>query len=356
MNAPWVIIGGLVFLAGALQANSKKWVNCIENQSCSPFYYGEPGTVEELQNCIREAVSSGHMIRPVGLGHSISDVVSTDGYLLSLKNLNKVFSVDREKKTVRVEAGITLRNLNEELAQYGLALPNQAMIVDISLGGALAMAVHGTGHTGTLASFIKEIELLTADGNFHQISASSHPEVFKAATVSLGALGIIYAVTLECVPTFYLRETREILDLEAIIKSYKEIHAANDFFQFAWDVQTQKAEIRCWNRVPEDAPGAALSYETLGAYVFDKNDTDRFSEISFPIDFFPDVLKVFDRVLDKYVQLGATLTYVDLRFVDQDQLSYLSPAFSGPVGSMTIALGGEDKYLEFFRELEGFVA
>ena len=158
----WIIY--LIALISSFSLTSgAAWENCIGNQTCNPRHYYEPQNLTELQSLLKEAVDEGQKVRIAGSGFSISDIVCTDGYLLNLKNFNQILSVDQANALVRVEAGITMKDLNEKLGEYDLALSNQAAVDNISFGGALATGAHGTGHTSTLSSFIKEIELMTAE-------------------------------------------------------------------------------------------------------------------------------------------------------------------------------------------------
>lgn len=66
---------------------------------------------------------------------------------------------------------------------------------------------------------VVELTLLTPDGTVLVCSESSNAEVFQAARVHLGCLGVILTVTLQCVPQFHLQETtfpstlKEVLSL-----------------------------------------------------------------------------------------------------------------------------------------------
>jgi len=177
-------------------------MNCIGGGACNPHTYFEPISQEMLCQCVTSTHST---IRVAGNGYSINDSVHTNDCLINLKHLNHVLSVDLNTLQVRVEAGITLTDLCAQLAVCGLALPNLPAITDITLGGAISTGAHGTGHTGTLSTFAVEIELVTADGTIHILSAKKDPEAFSAAGVSLGCLGVIYAATLQCEPLFYLK-------------------------------------------------------------------------------------------------------------------------------------------------------
>ncbi|MFD4259178.1 D-arabinono-1,4-lactone oxidase [Streptomyces sp. NPDC058534] len=53
---------------------------------------------------------------------------------------------------------------------------------------------------------MRELDLVPADGSTTTCSATQHRDLFATARVSLGALGVITAVTLQCVPLHALRD------------------------------------------------------------------------------------------------------------------------------------------------------
>ena len=217
---------------------------------------------------------------------------------------------------------------------------------------------HGTGHTGTLSSFIREIELITADGTLHKLSKISDPDAFAAASVSMGSLGVIYAVTLQCEPLFYLRASSEVTDFENVLENYKELHFSNDFLQFAWNVETGNIVVKRWNRCQQKGPQNDLSTECMVAYralswfVIDENDKDLFLEIAVPIGSLPDAMRTVKKLAQKYQEAGAKIAEINIRFVEQDKYILLSPASDGPVAYITLCISDEDKYLAFFKEFE----
>ncbi len=77
---------------------------------------------------------------------------------------------------------------------------------------------------GTLSTQIAGLTLVTASGEVLECSAEREPEIFKAAQVSLGTLGVIAAVTLRVVPAKRLRlhrPPREAGDCLANLERYK---------------------------------------------------------------------------------------------------------------------------------------
>jgi len=344
----------LIGLVTMFQIHSEEsWSNRIGNQISNPVEYNTPKSLQELCDIVNDAVVKNQTIRAIGNGYSISDIGCSDGRLVSLQYLNKILTMDLEKKLVRVEAGISISELNEKLAACGLSLPNQAAIDQISLGGSLSTGVHGTGHTGTFSSFLTEIELLTADGTLHKLSPESDPETFSAAALGLGSLGIIYAVTLQCEPLFFLKFTQEETTLEYVLENYTTLNHSNDFFQFFWNTENYSVVINKWNRCEKnDFEDCMPSYKALPWYVIDPTDKDIFSEIAVPIDSLSDVIDKISELLQRYRELGAKVTDLNIRFVEKDTHALLSPASNGKVAYIAFCILEEDKFLALYKDFE----
>src|SRR5207249_14906 len=136
----------------------------------------------------------------VGSGHSWSDVVVTDDNMVNIDALDRVIGIDKGNQRITVEAGIRLQALNEVLAENGLALANLGAISEQSVAGAISTATHGTGiRLGNMATQIVGMTLLTADGRRLALTQEKDPETMSAARVSLGCLGAISQVTIQCV-------------------------------------------------------------------------------------------------------------------------------------------------------------
>jgi L-gulono-1,4-lactone dehydrogenase len=201
------------------------WSNWSRGQSCAPAEHVRPATRAELS----EAVARGRAVRVAGAGHSFSGVVPTDGTLLSLDRLDRVLDVDRDSGLVRAEAGIRLHRLVRELHAHGLALPNLGDIDAQSLAGALVTGTHGTGRKlGNLATSVEAMELVLADGS--ELTVDGGDEL-RAARIGLGALGVVAAVTLRCVPAFRLHAVDRPLLLDDVLGELDRHVDGNDHFE-----------------------------------------------------------------------------------------------------------------------------
>ena len=188
------------------------WTNFAGDQTCTPFATARPGSVEALTAVVKDAATAGRTVRVVGAGHSFTPVVPTDGTLVTLDDLRGLQRVDAEQRLVTVAAGTRLFELNGLLDGHGLAMPNLGDIDRQSIAGAISTATHGTGaKLGNLATQVESLELVLADGSVRTVDGGDE---LAAARVSVGALGVISAVTLRTVPAFTLHgvDVRRPLD------------------------------------------------------------------------------------------------------------------------------------------------
>ena len=199
------------------------WTNWTGDQRCAPVSIERPGSEEELA----ELVAHSERVHVAGSGHSFTDATCTDGVLVDIGRMDRVLGQDGERVTV--EAGITLHDLGERLAERGLAMENQGDIDRQTLAGALSTATHGTGaRFPNLSAQVAGLRLVTSAG----VVELSEGDDLRAARVGIGALGAIAAVTLRCVPLFTIRRVDEPQPLEETLERFDELAAGNDHFEF----------------------------------------------------------------------------------------------------------------------------
>jgi alditol oxidase len=188
------------------------------------YFYGatqihQPETVEQIQ----ELAYRSSKIKALGTRHSFNDIADSPGDLISLKHFDKIIQLDREHRTVTVEAGVRYGELCRWLDREGFALHNLASLPHISTAGACATATHGSGdRLGNLATAISGMEIVTANGELVAITRAS--EDFEGAVVNLGGLGIITKLTLDVSPSFQMQQdVYENLPLGELENHYDEL-------------------------------------------------------------------------------------------------------------------------------------
>ncbi|MCB0917587.1 MAG: FAD-binding protein [Actinobacteria bacterium] len=211
-----------------------------------PTTVHRPADADEVSRIVAVAAEQGRRVKPVGSSLSWSDVADIPDQVLQLDNLNSV-SVDG--MLARVGAGAKLRDVNESLAAHGLSLENFGSITMQTLGGYIGTGTHGTGgRTPILSSFIEELELVDGLGRIRTLNRESEPELFSAARVNLGALGVITAVSLRCVPSFDLEERLELIDFDTALADLDAYVDGNDYCKLWWMPYSDKLQVYTFNR------------------------------------------------------------------------------------------------------------
>lgn len=231
---------------------AESWSSWSREHICTPQVLAHPASVEEVVALVRDAATAGRVVRVAGAGHSFTPCVVTDGTLLSLSRMARVLDVDREAGLVRVEAGITLNACSEALAAHGLAFENLGDIDVQSIAGATATGTHGTGaKLRNLSSALHAIQLVTGTGEVVELDEASDPDGWRAARVSLGALGVVTAVTLRVVPAFTLRGVDEPRPLAEVLPRLDELADTHEHFEFFTFPHSPLALTRTNTRVDE---------------------------------------------------------------------------------------------------------
>ncbi|MFG2457136.1 FAD-binding protein [Streptomyces sp. NPDC048523] len=178
---------------------SETITNWAGNITYSAKELHRPHSLDEVTALVADSAR----VRVLGSGHSFNEIAEPgpEGVLLSIAGLPPMIDVDTTARTVRVPGGVRYAELARAVDAHDLALPNMASLPHISVAGSVATGTHGSGvGNGPLASAVREVELVTADGSVLTIGRDD-PR-FGGTVTSLGALGVVTALTLDLVPSF----------------------------------------------------------------------------------------------------------------------------------------------------------
>ncbi len=236
------------------------WRNWAGTATAAPVRWCRPRSEAEMAAAVKDAAAAGLTVRALGSGHSFTAVAATSGVALDLSGWTGITAADTRTGLVTVRSGTPLRALNAELCGLGLAMANLGDIDVQTVAGALATGTHGTGaRLGGLATQVEALELVLADGSVVTCSASSRPELFAAARIGLGALGVVTTVTLRCVPAFTLLADERPMPVEEVLEQFDALAEANDHFEFYWFPYGSNALVKRNNRVPGGAAAAGAA-------------------------------------------------------------------------------------------------
>jgi L-gulono-1,4-lactone dehydrogenase len=229
------------------------WRNWSGTQSASPEQVLTPRSADEVGQTVKALAQRGKRLKAVGSGHSFTGCAVADQVQLRLDGrLASILATDQASGRVTVGAGTPLARLNAGLAALGLAMENLGDIDKQTLSGAVSTGTHGTGaRLGGLATQVVALDLVTADGSLLSCSRDENPDVFDAARVSVGALGVLTSLTLRTVPAFLLHAQEGPMPLADVLDGFTELAEGNDHFEFYWFPHTELALTKRNNRVPE---------------------------------------------------------------------------------------------------------
>lgn len=228
--------------------------NWAGNVSFSAAAVHRPQSTAELA-----ALVAGHgRVKAIGSGYSFSTVADTDGALIRLDRMPKVIEIDADRSRVRVAAGITFAELAPRLHERGFALRNLGSLPHITVAGACATGTHGSGNGNpSIAAGVREIELVTADGELTRFDRSSRE--FGGVVTSLGALGVVTHLTLDLVPTYDMEQyVWEGLHWDDLVREVQAVTACAYSVSIFTDWDAQHS-VWAKRRASEPMPDLALA-------------------------------------------------------------------------------------------------
>ncbi|EOM77357.1 FAD-binding protein [Rhodococcus rhodnii] len=247
------------------------WTNWARTETAHPRRIATPASVTELAALVADAAANGLRVKAVGSGHSFTGAAVTDGILVSLDRLTGIDAVTPtdDGAHVTVWAGTRLRALNEALWERGYAMRNLGDIDAQSIAGAIATGTHGTGaRFGGLATMVAGLEMVLPDGAVVWCSPTERPELFEAARIGLGALGVVTRVVLDCTAAYAMHAAETSDSLDATLERLDEDRTGVDHFEFYWFPHTRRVLTKRNTRLPVDTPLAPVP--TVSGYISDE--------------------------------------------------------------------------------------
>jgi L-gulonolactone oxidase len=229
------------------------WHNWAGLVCASPTEVRTPRDTDDVVAAVERARERRTTVKMPGTGHSFTGIAAPEGIMLSPGQLSGILAVDREQMTATALAGTPLRVLNASLEALGLSLHNMGDIAEQTLAGATSTGTHGTGGlAASLSAQIAGLELVTGTGEVLRASETEHPEVFAAARVGLGALGILTSLTFRVEPMFTLEAHEFPMRWDEALRRFDELVADNHHFEMFWFPHSECVQAKANNRTVDD--------------------------------------------------------------------------------------------------------
>ncbi|KAI1079696.1 L-gulonolactone/D-arabinono-1,4-lactone oxidase [Whalleya microplaca] len=237
-----------------------------------PELYLQPESLPEIEKIVKIAHRCRRRIATTGCAHSPNTLTVTSSWLVNLDKFNRILSVDDATGIAVMQSGIRLYALCEELEKHGLAMPSLGSINEQSIAGAISTGTHGSSlKHGLVGEDILALRITIADGTTQFCSPEENPELFRAALLSLGALGIITEVTFRAVPAFTLKWQQTIdADTKMFNAWHKDLWTHTEFVRVWWYPYTRRAVVWSAEKTSEPLrdPKASWYDGVLGYYVY----------------------------------------------------------------------------------------
>jgi hypothetical protein len=198
--------------------------------------FQHPINETELINLIDKAKLNKSQIRVRGAAHSVLPSIYVDTNLsninkntvnIMLDKFNQVI-FDDSKMQVIVGAGCHLgknpldptynstieNSLFSQLDKKGWALHDTGGITHQTVGGFISTGSSGGSLTYSIEDNIIGIRFIDGNGNIHEVNETDEPNLFHAVGVSMGLLGIITEVKLQCIPKYNIKGNEAVTKLE----------------------------------------------------------------------------------------------------------------------------------------------
>ncbi|WP_327085995.1 FAD-binding oxidoreductase [Nonomuraea sp. NBC_01738] len=135
----------------------------------------------DVADALRWCVANGHPLTVRGGGHNLAGTSVADGSVLIDTGLMRSVSVDTGARTITVGAGCRWGDVDRAAEPYDIALPagvvSHTGVAGLTLGGGMGYLSRMFGST---VDFLREVELVTADGRVRRVNAGSDPDLFWA--------------------------------------------------------------------------------------------------------------------------------------------------------------------------------
>ncbi len=158
----------------------------------------QPTTLEDIRAALTYARAQGLRVALRGAGCSYGDASCGTGKLVvDFTRFNRILEFDRGSGVIRVQAGATIGDIWQHVLPHGWWPPVVSGTMAPTLGGAVAMNIHGKNayRVGPIGDHVLRLQVLLVDGTERTLTPED--PLFFAVIGGFGELAVITEVTLQ---------------------------------------------------------------------------------------------------------------------------------------------------------------
>ena len=140
-------------------------------------------------------------------------IAAPDSLHLDMRGMNRVLTLDPARRVVRVQAGISWRDLQEVIDPHDLSVRIMQSYSNFTVGGSVSVNCHGRYvGKGPLVNSVRAVQMVRADGQVLELAPES--ALFRGLFGGYGGLGVVTEVELDLDPNTRIRRVVEKVDLD----------------------------------------------------------------------------------------------------------------------------------------------
>lgn len=195
-------LAGVVLLdAASRQAVSTDKGNIVSRMPCAVL---RPGSVEDISKMIRYCAHHGIKVSVRGQAHTTHGQGLSDGLVIENQYLNKIHSLG--PGGADVDTGVRWKDLVVAAYQQKLTPPVLTGYTALTVGGTLSVGgiggLVGSRDTGLQVDHVRELEVVTGQGDVRSCSPSHQRDLFEAMLGGLGQCGVMTRAKLDLVRAY----------------------------------------------------------------------------------------------------------------------------------------------------------
>jgi FAD/FMN-containing dehydrogenase len=193
-----VAVSGLSAL-GPLALAETKWRVINDVSQLNPVAVSEerrPRSTDEVRAALR--AWSGSVSIGGGRFSMGGQIAAPRSLHLDMRSMNHVVSFDATRRVIRVQAGITWRDIQDVIDSHELSVKIMQSYSNFTVGGSVSVNCHGryVGR-GPLINSVRAVQLVTASSDVLELTQSQNSELFRAVFGGYGGVGVVTEVELD---------------------------------------------------------------------------------------------------------------------------------------------------------------